>query len=111
MSNRLEQAVRTCDNMRPDISPYPEVADFGNIRNLLYGFPQNVNSGSSRLARVSNRNERKQLEESLLVWCLTKCMLTTITDFDTALVLDKYSGMDIVSVYKPHCITTIFKLP
>ena len=65
MSNRLEQAVRTCDNMRPDISPNPEVANFGNIRNLLSGFSQNVNSSSSRLAGVSNRNDRKQLEESL----------------------------------------------
>ena len=65
MSNRLEQAVRTCDNMRPDISQNPEVANFGNIRILLSGFSQNVNSSSSRLAGVSNRNDRKQLEESL----------------------------------------------
>ena len=45
-----------------------------------------------------------------LVWCLTKFMLTTITDFDTALVMDKNSSMDIVSVCKPHCNTTKFKL-
>ena len=38
-------------------------------------------------------------------------MLTTITDFDTALVMDKNSSMDIVSVCKPHCNTTKFKLP
>ena len=65
MSNRLEKAVRTCDDMRPDISPIPEVANLGNIRNLLSGFSQNVNNSSSRLTRVSNRNDRKQLEESL----------------------------------------------
>ena len=61
----MEKAVRTCDDMRPDISPNPEVADLGNIRNLLSGFSQNVNNSSSRLTRVSNRNDRKQLEESL----------------------------------------------
>ena len=65
MSNRLEKAVRTCDDMRPDISPIPEVANLGNIRNLLSGFSQNVNNSSSRLTRISNRNDRKQLEESL----------------------------------------------
>ena len=32
----------------------------------------------------------------IIVWCLTKFMLTTITDFDTALVIDKNSSMDIV---------------
>ena len=38
-------------------------------------------------------------------------MSTTITDFDTALVMDKNNSMDIVSVCKPHCNTTKFKLP
>ena len=51
------------------------------------------------------------MKQELLVWCLTKFMLTTITDFDTALVMDKNSSMDIVSVCKPHCNTTKFKLP
>ena len=40
-----------------------------------------------------------------IVWCLTKFMLTTTTDFDTALVMDKNNSMDIVSVCKPHCNT------
>ena len=31
----------------------------------------------------------------LIVWCLTKFMLTTITDFDTALVMDKNSSMNV----------------
>ena len=46
-----------------------------------------------------------------IVWCLTKFMLTTITDFDTAQVMDKNSSMDIVSVCKPHCNNTKFKHP
>ena len=38
-------------------------------------------------------------------------MSITITDFDTALVMDKNRSMDIVSVCKHHCNTTKFKLP
>ena len=53
----------------------------------------------------------KQEQYPIIVWCLTKFMLTTSTDFDTALVMDKNSSMDIVSVCKPHFNTTKFKLP
>ena len=36
---------------------------------------------------------------AVVVWCLTKFMLTTIRDCDTAIVMDQNSSMDIASIW------------
>ena len=46
----------------------------------------------------SSSNDCKKCHGNI-VWCLTKFMLTTNRDFDTALVMDKNSSVDIVSVW------------
>ena len=61
--------------------------------------PKQTADDMTSIVIFCNHNKLAVTRVHHIVWCLTKFMLTTITDFDTALVMDKNSSMDIVSVW------------
>ena len=80
---------------------------FSNFRFQFYGFMNlNFRSSDFQISNIFFQKYFKFFSKTLshqyatefnIVWCPTKFMLTTNTDFDTAQVMDKNSSMDIVS--------------